>query len=120
MLPLLALAGCADDEEETELPPAPSVFAPLTDGQTFRETVVGKDLLFNSGVMVLNADGSFGGNFDGDVPTGQWFWQDGTFCRELTIGTRRFERECQRILLKDDRVQFVREDGSLSSVATIQ
>lgn len=107
----LAFGGC---ETGTE-----AAFEPVTTEAGFNERIVGHDLTYPDGVIVVNPDGTIGGSIGGNAVDGEWSWADGQFCRELTIGSRRFPQECQTPEVAGERVRFERADGSYSNVATL-
>lgn len=116
-LSLLAtlFAGCAPE------PVAPRVgFTPLTDQGAFEAAIVGKRLAIENtsspSFLVVNADGTMEGVYEGTAYAGNWQWRDGYFCRTGTVGFV-LPENCQLWEISGDRARSTRDRGQ-GSIST--
>ncbi len=106
---LLALAACAAPVTEPE-------FQQISEFETFRTEIVGKRLVnedvASPSFLLVNADGTMEGIYEGTEYTGVWRWEDGYFCRTSTSGFTDQPENCQRWDVAGDRVRSVRDRGA--------
>ncbi len=77
--------------------------------------IVGRTLSNEQGSLVINADGTLQGQFGSSELTATWDVEGGLFCRQGAFGDRSLDRACQSIVLRGNDVDFVNQDGSVSS-----
>ncbi len=92
-------------------------FAIVSDQSTFQTEIVGKELrLRGYGPIVVRLtvlpDGEIIGRGMGWPVTGAWQWQDGFFCRDLNWGGSDLGQNCQAVLLHEETVRFVSDQGT--------
>ena len=88
-----------------------SSFTPITDLSLFQTAVVGKRLEYKANhVVVINSDGTWGGQWGNGEIHGDWSWEDGAFCRTINTGR---PRDCQIFALSDqsDKLKITRDRG---------
>ena len=94
----LALTGCVETSDSTEDKPEPT---PIATKAQFAELygkklVNGRDKGYNAEQFInLSSNGSIGGSWEGKSVTGSFKIIDGKFCRDVTIGSKAFEYQCQ-------------------------
>ena len=109
----LALAAMLATSEAR--PAAAQGWTTVTDEATFVSLVQGRELrigLFGISLTVSPA-GTIGGTAQGRQVTGEWAWQDGLFCRDMTWGQSEIGYDCQ--LVQSDggsRLRFVEDAGA--------
>lgn len=102
------------------IPAAAESYVPVKDQETFLSLVEGKELRnFFYGVRLnVLADGRIDGSAIGWGIEGQWSWQDGYFCRELSWGGDPIPYNCQLVEARgDDRVRFTVDQGAGDSAS---
>ena len=90
-------------------------FIPITDRGNFIDLVNGKQLRLATYGITLNVlpDGRISGRGFGQDVTGSWNWQDGYFCREMLLGSRTIEYNCQLVEARGaDRMRFTVDRGA--------
>ena len=98
----------------------PPGFEPITTAGQFVDKVAGRPITFeNGGVLIARPDGSFGGDFAGQTPTGNWAFTNGQLCRTVRIGTQQFPEVCNLLETKPGTIRFFNPDGTLSAEATL-
>ncbi|WP_029134483.1 hypothetical protein [Sedimenticola selenatireducens] len=78
----------------------------------FNETVVGKKLEYKTDhVVTISPNGTWRGDWGGDVIHGGWKWVDGAFCRTINTGK---SEDCQQFELSNNRdsLRVIRNRGS--------
>lgn len=113
-LPAAALAACA--APFTPLDP----FEPVATEAAFAERVVGRELAYPEGTIMLEAGGTVGGAFGDDVVSGDWSWQNGLVCREVWIGPRTYPETCLTPEIAEDRVRFTGGKDPLGAEAVLR
>lgn len=107
-----ALAACASAP--------PPGFEPITTAGQFVDRVAGRPITFeNGGVLIARPDGSFGGDFGGQTPSGNWTFANGQLCRTVRLGTQQFPEVCNLLETKQGLIRFFNPDGTLSTEATL-
>ncbi|MFA3915815.1 hypothetical protein [Ruegeria hyattellae] len=61
--------------------------------------------------FVIRPDGSFAGTSDGVAFEGRWLWQDGFFCRTLSLPDAPAETDCERIEVNGAQMRYTRDRG---------
>ena len=87
-------------------------FQTIRDQDTFLSVVTNKDLKRFGITLNVTPTGAIEGRAFGTPVTGAWRWQDGYFCRDLYFGERDLGPNCQLVLVNDDTVRFVADQGS--------
>ncbi|WP_224824943.1 hypothetical protein [Cognatishimia sp. MH4019] len=87
----------------------------VTTEAQFRETLVGRTLTFEGKSLVVNADGTISGPWDGQGITGTWTWNDGAVCRDAKIGSRVLAPDCQVWTLDGSTAIVTRDRGNGAS-----
>lgn len=59
----------------------------------------------------VTSSGGIGGSAFGVPVTGDWRWQGGYFCRELKFGERDLGPNCQQVLVRDNVLRFISDQG---------
>ncbi|NRB00180.1 MAG: hypothetical protein HRU32_10220 [Rhodobacteraceae bacterium] len=103
----LVLAACA-----TPIPDGQ-----IADEETFRNAIVGKEIQLADGAsMTINPDNTISGAVDGVEATGTWSFEDGFWCRTITLGDI-FTEDCQLWVVDGDRLIITRDRGEGQSYA---
>ena len=79
------------------------------DEQTFNEKVVGVTwhLSYNDTYIKFNKDGTFSGESYGKRAgkiTGTWAWEGKKWCREVTIASKAYPKDCQTNYMMGDKI----------------
>ena len=79
------------------------------DEQTFNEKVVGVTwhLSYNDTYINFNKDGTFSGESYGKRAgkiTGTWAWEGKKWCREVTIASKAYPKDCQTNYMMGDKI----------------
>ncbi len=88
----------------------------------FRETVVGKRLVSGDAWVLITADGKFSGvSRQNEKVRGAWIWHDKYWCRNVLVGTQKWQQDCQVIKVEGSKLTIIREKGKgLKTEWTIQ
>lgn len=95
-------------------------YQPIQEEKTFLSLIAGKQLHHGFFGITLNVseNGSIQGRAIGWDVTGNWTWQDGYFCRDLTWGGDPLGYNCQLVEMQgDDRMRFTVDRGAGNSAA---
>lgn len=95
-------------------------YVAISDQQTFLSLVSGKELRNRLwGVrLTVREDGSIDGRAFGNDVTGAWQWIDGYFCRQMLMGTRDIEYNCQLVEAENaSQIRFTSDKGTGESAA---
>lgn len=88
--------------------------------EDFVKEVVGKSLSYDSGaVVIFLEDRTFGGGFSGSQIWGEWVWREDRLCHQFNVGEKRYKVTCKIPQLGDEKIRFIREDGSSYGIADI-
>lgn len=118
LMMLAMLAGCGSFGFGGKRARAPE-YTPLRSQADFQQ-FMGRPLAFDRGdgardghFIVIEPNGRLSGNWDGLPVGGSYEIIDGRFCRDLTIGSRKFDTQCQRFAKQIDaeRLQVTRPNG---------
>ncbi|MGL1921117.1 MAG: hypothetical protein OCD03_08820 [Hyphomicrobiales bacterium] len=74
--------------------------------------IIDKKLSSPEGHIQLNADGKISGLMGGQMVTGEWSSKGDFYCRNITIGTKRTDTDCQIILNSPNGIIFHRHRGA--------
>ncbi len=102
---------------------APAVadsYVPVKDKATFLSLIEGKELRnFLYGVRLnVFANGQIDGSAIGWDIAGNWTWEDGYFCREMSWGGDPIPYNCQLVEARgDSRVRFTVDQGAGDSAS---
>ncbi|MDJ0824488.1 MAG: dihydrodipicolinate reductase [Rhodobacter sp.] len=77
-------------------------FLRLVDGKTLTRLGIRLDVL---------ATGAIRGRAFGRPVTGAWRWQDGYFCRDLSVGPQALGANCQVVMVRGDTLRFIADKG---------
>lgn len=89
--------------------------------EEFVKQVVGKRLFYESGAVIMFVeDRTFGGGFSGSRIWGEWVWREDRMCHQINIGEKRYKVECKVPQIAENKIRFIREDGSSYGVAKIK
>ncbi|MGJ8622863.1 MAG: dihydrodipicolinate reductase [Yoonia sp.] len=104
----------------TAAPALAEDYAPVKDEETFVDLVSGKELrnfLYGVRLNVLE-EGTIRGSAIGWEIVGNWSWQDGYFCREMSWGGDPIPYNCQLVEARgDDRIRFTVDQGAGDSAS---
>jgi len=95
----------------------------VTTEQQYRDRVVGRTIIFESGNSVVShPDGRVTGRWGGQPMVGGWQWHQGFWCRNVRVGNSpETGTDCQRIELRGNQVRLTRNQGrGDSGVGTLQ
>lgn len=92
--------------------PAAAEFAKIEDADTFRSVVTGKTLSRPFVKLQVAPKGTISGKGLSWPVTGNWTWQNGYFCRDLTWGDSELGYNCQEVGLKDGKIRFRSDRGT--------
>lgn len=85
--------------------------------QQFIDEVAGKKLVQDDAWVIVSPDGTVeGAGPNGGKISGAWSWDDGFYCRDITINGVAEPRDCQRVVLDGNTVSFVHDKGEGISV----
>ena len=104
----------------TAAPAVADTYVPVKDQATFLSLVEGKELRnFFYGVRLqVFPNGDIDGSAVGWDIDGQWTWQNGYFCRELSWGGDPIPYNCQLVEARgDDRLRFTVDQGAGDSAS---
>lgn len=88
--------------------------------EDFVEAVVGKQLIYDDGaVVIFLEDRTLGGAFSGSRIWGEWVWRDDRVCHQVNVGEKRYKVDCREPQVDGEKIRFLREDGSFYGVAKI-
>ena len=73
--------------------------------------VAGKRLVADFGWVKATADGGITGEINGQSARGNWTWNRGFWCRDITYGSTTLPRNCQAIFIKGDTLVSIRDKG---------
>ena len=81
-------------------------FLNTLDGQTLFTRYLGVGIS-----VAVFPDGNIAGSALGSDITGDWAWQDGYFCREMTWGSRPIPYNCQLVEFDGTEMRFTTDRG---------
>jgi hypothetical protein len=87
-------------------------FAKVTDRDTFLELVTGKELTRPLVRLQVSEDGEIAGRGAAWDVTGEWTWQSGYFCRDLTWGGDDLGYNCQQVEANGRKIRFIADRGT--------
>jgi hypothetical protein len=67
-------------------------------------------------VFTIHASGRLTGTIDGKYLTGEWFWQDGLFCRRASLGGEDLGVDCELIWKRGSEMMYRGDGGSAPPV----
>ncbi len=105
-LAIIALGACTPPQEAREQP-----FQRIDNPDDFGAQVVGNKLTLGDELFVINVDRTFEGRVGGKVLGGTWTWQDGFWCRVVTVGDW-IPNDCQVIEVRGAELRVTRERGA--------
>ncbi|MFT6073232.1 MAG: hypothetical protein ACJAZ1_000138 [Yoonia sp.] len=95
-------------------------YAPVKDKERFITLIQGKELrnlLYGVRLNVMEG-GTIAGSAIGWEIVGNWTWQDGFFCREMSWGGDPIAYNCQLVEARgDDRIRFTVDQGAGNSAS---
>ena len=95
-------------------------YAPVKDQDAFLSLVQGKELrnfLYGVRLNVMEG-GTIAGSAIGWEIVGNWTWQNGYFCREMSWGGDPIPYNCQLVEVRgDDRIRFTGDQGAGESAS---
>lgn len=86
-------------------------FDKIEDERTFRAIVEGKTLKRPLIRLQVRPEGVIEGTGAAWDVSGQWTWQGGYFCREMSWRDREIGYNCQEVRVKGDRIRFTSDKG---------
>jgi hypothetical protein len=86
-------------------------FAKIEDQSQFVELVAGKTLKRPFVELQVSPEGQISGVGAAWEVSGNWTWQDGFFCRDLTWGGDSLGYNCQAVEVRDGRIRFTSDRG---------
>ncbi|MCR9126865.1 MAG: dihydrodipicolinate reductase [Rhodobacteraceae bacterium] len=97
--------------------PALADFAKVSDGGLFKQIVTGKTLTRPLVRLEVSPAGVISGKGAAWEVTGEWRWQDGYFCRDLSWGGTDLGYNCQEVAVRGDEIRFTSDRGAGDSAA---
>ena len=114
---VVVLAACTTQHP---IPQEPSAEASgkrrITTKQGFRNLVAGRTFSNELGSGMCLGDGTMTGEFDGRRLTGYWYWEDRFFCRDIRLGGRYLDSDCQIVFIAGDELTVIRKRGKGETV----
>lgn len=77
----------------------------------FVELVAGRTLTTSGISIQAQPNGAITGRGLGFAVDGSWNWQDGYFCREMSVAIRSWDLNCQAVYSDGTSVRFVADRG---------
>ncbi|WP_306151129.1 hypothetical protein [Roseovarius sp. MMSF_3281] len=77
----------------------------------YTSQVAGKRLVADFGWVKATADGGITGQVNGQPASGNWTWNRGFWCRDITFGDTTLPRNCQAIFVKGNTLVSIRDKG---------
>ena len=109
---VVVLAACTTQHP---IPQEPSAEASgkrrITTKQGFGNLVAGRTFTNELGSGMCLGDGTMTGEFDGRKLTGYWYWEDQFFCRDIRLGDRHLDSDCQIVFISGDELTVIRKRG---------
>ncbi len=87
-------------------------FTPVTDQARFVSLVEGRELTRFGIRLTVEPDGDITGRAFGRPVKGDWAWQNGYFCRNLSFGTEPLEYNCQLVEEREGTLRFTADEGA--------
>ena len=91
---------------------AAAEFTKIDDAETFRSVISGKTLSRPFIRLQVSPGGTISGKGLSWPVTGNWTWQDGFFCRDLTWGDSELGYNCQEVRLNGGKIRFRSDRGT--------
>lgn len=80
------------------------------------KVLVGEELRFT-----IHSTGKISGHVDGLELIGEWYWEDGYFCRTAALNGEALELDCEIIEGCGNQMRYTREKGQgVSSVVSLE
>lgn len=92
--------------------PALAEFSTIADEDQFIEIVDGKELKRPFVNLEVSPDGEITGRGAAWQVEGNWTWNDGYFCRDLSWGGDSLGYNCQQVQAAGDRIRFTSDKGA--------
>ena len=102
------------------VPAVAESYVPIKDQATFLSLVEGRELsnFFYGVSLSVSSDGQIDGSAIGWDIVGNWTWENGYFCRELSWGGDPIPYNCQLVEARgDDRLRFTVDQGAGDSAS---
>lgn len=64
-----------------------------------------------NGYAILHEDGTITGEFNNEITTGTWAWEDGYYCRTVKVGSKDLGHDCQVVEVSGDMLTFKSKKG---------
>lgn len=87
-------------------------FVPVKDRDRFVSLVEGRELTRFGIRLSVEPDGDITGRAFGREVTGDWAWQNGYFCRNLSFGADPLEYNCQLVEEREATLRFTSDQGA--------
>ena len=87
-------------------------FTPVTDRARFVSLIEGRELTRFGIRLTVEPDGDIAGRAFGRPVTGDWAWQNGYFCRNLSFGAEPLEYNCQLVEEREGTLRFTADEGA--------
>ena len=73
--------------------------------------IVGKNLIYKSCNIVLEENGKMSGKCGDSKAKGNWQFKNGLVCREIMIGKKEFDPDCQLYEIDGNKLKITRNSG---------
>ena len=78
----------------------------------FREAIVGQKIVAGKAWVKISDNGTFSGRSNSNEKIrGTWVWSGRYWCRNVVVGTQKWQHDCQVIRTKGNTFVFIREKG---------
>lgn len=77
----------------------------------FVAQVAGRTLTNDHGKIVIRADGTLSGKYNGESYTGAWKWSKNYWCRNAKLGNKSIGTNCHVIRVGGDQLLLIRDKG---------
>jgi hypothetical protein len=91
---------------------AAAEFVPIRDEAKFVQIVADKTLTRPLVSLSVAPTGRIAGSGAAWEVTGQWTWQNGYFCRDLSWGGTDLGYNCQEVRVRDNKIRFISDRGT--------
>lgn len=91
--------------------PASAGFKWIKKEADFRQMIVGKKLVAESGWSIAHPDGRLVGKFKPGKLRGNWLWQGRYWCRNALVGGKELGTNCQKVEIDGNTMRLTRDKG---------
>lgn len=86
-------------------------WTPITTEAAFRTVFADRTFTIDGNRFTIHSDGRITGSFDGVALRGEWYWQNGMFCRTAYLGDEDLGLDRETIEASDGLMHYRGDDG---------